>query len=308
MPFTLIKGTFRLVNKTSQGNDTGFEPDGDSMQFKPNKPTLLDKLDKISSPYRLSKIGSTQLRFEGIDALELHFTAGSSGGVTHQPRPLADDARDELIDELDLDPVQFVAPRNIRVKPPAIHDGTTGYILSRSLEVHGRPVAFVYAGSTSKADGSDIHLTTALLKKSTNYAMLKAGQAYPLFYDSLFFDLRDTLARAAKSAKSAKRGLWKKDKTLGGLSAPSIPSLEENGVLFPKLFRRLTEFYGDGGTSLSKFMPWLEDKKERVLDLDTSNNTHFDTFVEVNNSKVKMNKSPDRLVFTSATSSGATWL
>ena len=35
MPFVVIKGSFHLVGKSSQGNPTGFEPDGDSMQFKP---------------------------------------------------------------------------------------------------------------------------------------------------------------------------------------------------------------------------------------------------------------------------------
>lgn len=131
MPFITIKGTFRLVNRTKNGNPTGFEPDGDSMQFRPVQPKLLDNLEQLVSPYRLTAIQSTQLRFEGIDALELHFTAGK-GGVTHQPRPLADEARDHLVTEAGLDPVQYKAPEEIRVQPPVPHDGTRGYILSRS--------------------------------------------------------------------------------------------------------------------------------------------------------------------------------
>jgi hypothetical protein len=47
--------------------------DGDSIQFKPANPWLLDQLTQIARPYRLSLIGSTQLRLEAIDALELHF-------------------------------------------------------------------------------------------------------------------------------------------------------------------------------------------------------------------------------------------
>src|SRR3954470_5294933 len=87
MPFTLIQGTLHLVGRTRAGNDTGFEPDGDSMQFKPDDPKLLDRLQRNGSAYRLRSIGSTQLRFEGIEALELHFEG------SHQPRPLADTAR-----------------------------------------------------------------------------------------------------------------------------------------------------------------------------------------------------------------------
>src|SRR3954468_20217223 len=88
MPFTLIQGTFHLVGRTRAGKDSGFEPDGVSMQFKPDDAKLLDRLQKNGSAYRLTSIGSTQLRFEGVDALELHFEGSP------QTRPLADNARD----------------------------------------------------------------------------------------------------------------------------------------------------------------------------------------------------------------------
>jgi hypothetical protein len=60
------------------------------MQFRPDRPRLLDLLDRVDKPYRLTSICSTQLRFEGIDALELHFEGH------HQPRALADESRDYL--------------------------------------------------------------------------------------------------------------------------------------------------------------------------------------------------------------------
>ncbi len=306
MPFITIKGTFRLVNRTKNGNPTGFEPDGDSMQFHPDKPKLLDRLQRLMSPYRLTAIKSTQLRFEGIDALELHFTAGK-GGVTHQPRPLADQARDHLVTKANLDPVHYQAPRNIRVQPPAPHDGARGYILSRSLEVHGRPVSFAFAGDPPGKDGAEVHLDAALLRKSLNYEMLVAGEAYPLFYDTLFAELRTELASAAQQARQAGRGIWGADRTLTGAPSGSISQLESTGVVFPKLFRRLTEFFGGGGKKLSKFRAWVAAKQERVWDLDTSNNTHFDTYIAISDSVVKLTKSPDRLVFVSA-QGRAPWL
>ncbi|MGH7513525.1 MAG: hypothetical protein ACREOQ_11440 [Gemmatimonadales bacterium] len=299
MPFTLIKGTFRLVNKTKLGNATGFEPDGDSMQFHPYNAKLLDQLDQLMTPYRLTAIGSVQLRFEGIDALELHFTAGQ-GGTTHQPRPLADEARDTLVDEANLDPVTYAPPRNIRVQPPAPHDAAGGYIMSRSLDVHGRPVVFAFAGSTSERDGTSVRLTPAGLRRSLNHKLITAGQAYPLFYDTLFFDLRDELAAAAATARTAKRGLWKQDLTLKGTSGASIAQLEAKAVVFPKLFRRMAEYLGEGNTGVTGFKQWIADKKERVFDLDTTNNTHFDTYIDVANGKVSLNKDPRRLVFVSA--------
>ncbi len=86
MPFTVISGTFHLVGMTKAGAASGFEPDGDSMQFKPNNSKLLDRLETQGSNYRLTTIGSTQLRFEGIDALELHFEGSASHGRSPTPR------------------------------------------------------------------------------------------------------------------------------------------------------------------------------------------------------------------------------
>jgi endonuclease YncB( thermonuclease family) len=306
MPFITIKGSYRLINRTKNGNPTGFEPDGDSMQFRPDKPKLLDRLQRLMSPYRLTAIKSTQLRFEGIDALELHFTA-AKGGVTHQPRPLADQARDHLVTKANLDPVHFKAPENIRVQPPAPHDSARGYILSRSLEVHGRPVSFAFAGDPPGKDGAEVYLDAPLLRKSLNYEMLVAGEAYPLFYDTLFAELRAELAIAAQQARAAGRGIWEADRTLIGTPSGSIAQLEITGVVFPKLFRRLTEFFGDGEKKLSKFKAWVAARQERVWDLDTSNNTHFDTYIDVSHSVVKLTKSPARLVFVSAQGK-APWL
>ena len=114
MGFVVIPGSFRLIGKTR-----GFEPDGDSMHFAPDNPKLLDQLTVIQQPVRLSTIGSVQLRFEGIDALELHF----AGAAHHQPRPLADDSRDWLTATLGPDPVTYAPPGLLTVKAPAPNDG-----------------------------------------------------------------------------------------------------------------------------------------------------------------------------------------
>src|SRR4051812_8903559 len=182
MPFTLIQGTFHLVGRTRAGKDSGFEPDGDSMQFKPDDAKLLDRLQHNGSRYRLTSIGSTQLRFEGIDALELHFDG------SHQPRPMADTARDFLTGRLGLNPVTYKPPGGLAVLPPVQRDATPGFILSRALEAHGRPVAFAFSGAPPQPDGSQINLKPALLRKSVNFKSLAAGHAYPLYYDTLFAD------------------------------------------------------------------------------------------------------------------------
>jgi endonuclease YncB( thermonuclease family) len=306
MPFTLIQGTFHLVGRTQAGNPTGFEPDGDSVQFKPANPALLNQLDQPGRPIRLTSIGSTQLRLEGIDALELHFDS------THQPRPLADQARDFLTGKLGLNPVPYRPPRNIQVKPPVAKDAKPGFILSRALEINGRPIAFAYTSSPPDADGAEVFLRASLLKRSLNYRSLAAGQAYPLFYDTLFADLRAVFTQAATTARQTGLGLWPQDRSQLGLIVTDEAGLEQDAVVVPKLFRRLAEFLAqqqpDG---LAGFLPWLAASKEQVLDLPSGNFTHFDNVVAVQDNQVRLLRQPEELVFVSAKTTSPTvapWL
>ena len=307
MPFIVIGGSYHLVGQTPSGKASGFEPDGDSMQFKPDDPSLLDRLERLGSPYRLTKIGSTQLRFEGIDALELHFDGGH-----HQPRPLADQSRDWLTGALAMNPVPYTPPDDIRVAPPISKDGAPGFILSRALEAHGRPVAFAFAGKPPGSDGSTVVLKPGLVRQSLNYRSLQAGQSYPLFYDTLFSDLRATFTKAAGTARQAKRGIWSKDRTTKGLKVSDETQLEQDGVIFPKLFRRLTTYLtGASAGALDGFLHFLAKSKEQVLDLRTGNFTHFDNVVSVKSGSVSLSRKPEELVFLSAkpqTTGKAPWL
>jgi endonuclease YncB( thermonuclease family) len=294
LPFLVISGSYHLVGQTKSGSPSGFEPDGDSVQFRPDQPALLDRLARVGSAYRLTSIGSTQLRVEGIDALELHFEG------SHQPRPLADQSRDFLTGALGMNPVPYKPPDDLRVKPPVPKDDTRGFILARSLEAHGRPVAFAFLGDPPAAGGSEFVLKTPLLRKSLNYQSLRDGQSYPLFYDTLFARFRNVFAAAASQARIAKRGLWDSDRTAAGVTAGSGTDLEESGVVFPKLFRRLTTFLHQHPGDLAGFLPWLAKTHEQVLDLSSGNFTHFDNVIRVTQDKVRLIRLPEQLVFVSA--------
>ena len=58
-----------------------------------------------------------------------------------------------------MNPVPYAPPRNVRVRPPAPVDAAPGYIISRALEVNGRPVSFAFAGQPSVADGTEVFLS-----------------------------------------------------------------------------------------------------------------------------------------------------
>ena len=306
MPFIAIPGTFHLVNKTVAGTPSGFEPDGDSIHFRPSNPAQLARLRVVGRPLKLTTIGSVMLRFESIDALELHYQA-DNGVTSHQPRPLADQARDFLTGLLGMNPVPYVLPRGVRVRPPVPRDAVTGYIVARTLEVFGRPVSFAFAGPSPFADGADVFLTPDVLKTSLNYKLLRNGHAYPLFYDTLFVDLRKAMQVATRQARASGKGIWALDRTNAGLALPNGPAdLEQNGVIFPKLFRRLTDFLARGGpaggaVSLADFPAWLDASEERVLDLPAVNFTGFDNLVEVGpDLSVRMTRKPEEIVFIGA--------
>jgi hypothetical protein len=87
--------------------------------------------------------------------------------------------------------------------------------------------------------------------------------------------------------------------------------LEQNGVIFPKVFRRLTEYLRRQGGDLSEFCPELEVTREKVLELPTRNFTHFEDVFEVQVDTIRLRPRPEELVSVrakSASTAAAPWL
>src|SRR2546430_14526434 len=74
MALNMIKGSYRVV---------GASPDGDSVRFYPDNPAAFSQ---AGIKVRLNAHGGAQLRLDGIDALETHYQAPGHGGMQHQPR------------------------------------------------------------------------------------------------------------------------------------------------------------------------------------------------------------------------------
>lgn len=259
MPFTLIKGTFY----TKLGI-----PDGDSVRFKADNDVLYKKL---KGKVQLKSQGTAQLRYEGIDAIEKAAT-----------QPLATEAKDANLKLL---------KGNTNIDTPR------GYILSRQTEIHGRPVSFVFNGSTNLADGSQVTLHAALLKKSVNYKLVEAGYAYPLFYETLFAELRETFVAGVKIAQDNHRGYWPTDKTNTGVTVNKLTDLATIKPIFPKLWRRLEE-YLKKNQGLSGFIAFLEAKNERLHTLSDNRFLGLQDVVEVKSgNKVRMKYKPTDIVF-----------
>jgi hypothetical protein len=283
MPFKVVKGAFHV---------RGYSPDGDSIRFEPDDIGLVHDLEGRAPG--LNPRGHVQLRLEAIDTLETHFTPGG-GGVINQPVELAHAAADRLLEFVGITDVVW---NDAHTLVTDASDGTRGYILARTVEKNGRPVAFVYAGDPPEEDGSDLMLEADRLRESYNFAALAEGLAYPTYYRGLFSDLREALTAAAEEARSGELGIYASDRTVAGFRAAELASITRDHVILPKLFRRLSEYMVNFGTAVG-FKRKLEQSREPVLDLRTSNFTHFDTFVEQEdgNTFIRLTRRPEELVF-----------
>ena len=270
MPFTLIQGTFKP--------DTG-RPDGDTVRFAPDNPMLVFLLNRRGRPPRINQDnGTISLRYEGIDAME-------KGART----PESDNATEKNLDLLGI-------TETVRE--------TEGYILSNQLDPNGRPIAFVFTGKPEEADGDSLFLTPERMKASLNYKLIENGNAYPLYYDTLFYDLHQELTDAVKAAREAK-GVWQDDATTEGVVWKDADSLDNLPPIFPKLWRRLQEYTQDpdfkaDAESLDNFIDYLQIKRlERVLIIDSTRFTGFDDVIDVDGNNLKLLSQPEELVFMS---------
>ena len=264
MSYKLIKGQFHIFYPDIPRQ--GPEPDGDTLKFQPDNPSLVEQLHRenpgTASPGFNSR-GMINLRFEGIDALETHFQG------THQNLEWAIAARDAVLAAAGFGQVEFWDDLPYKVQSVENHP-RPGYILANTLDGHGRIISFVYPGTTPLMDGAEVWLDVPTLNASINAELIASGLVYPAFYTTLPIELQDALADATRQARSQQLGLWP-----SATATPTIPAtitdlatLEEL-VIWPKLFRRLASYFSAGNTSLANFETWLradvQDRDDRVL-------------------------------------------
>lgn len=232
----------------------GKQPDGDSVRFRPAEPALLAGLDHAERLHP-SADGTVQLRFDGVDAPELHYGA--------QEQPLGAESRDALLAHLGFTDIAYQADGStVTAATPAT---LPAVVLSRLVELNGRPVAFVFtAGTGAPATGERMALSEGLLAASANSWLLATGAAYPLAYTSTDAVIRDALRSTAAGARAAALGVWAAD-TSAGFPVTDQQALGPGGALVhPKLFRRATDYLRDRGTGVDLTLPeWLAARPEQ---------------------------------------------
>jgi endonuclease YncB( thermonuclease family) len=289
MPYLLIEGNYRIV---------GGAPDGDSIKFYPHKVARWDQLEALGKTHRIrqNKDGGVQLRLDAIDALETHYTPGVSGAsVEHQPLKFAHAARDTLLKFLGFTKVVQDSNEKVTSSTPA---EVPGYLLSKFVDAYGRAVSFIYRGTPPERDGSTVFVDAAMLKHSANHHLLAQGLAYPTYYSGLYFELRGELTKAVASARKGK-GLWPEDRTTKGFELKTATTLNDDVVILPKLFRRLSDYLelNQGSLSLSGLENYLRARNDELVVLDKGQKTGLHFLVEVKGREVRMKEPPENLMF-----------
>ncbi|MER5726949.1 nuclease [Streptomyces sp. NPDC002138] len=293
MPMLLIKGAYAIV---------GTSPDGDTVHFRADTPA---EWDFVCGPHRVKRNseGRAKLRLEGIDTLETHFT--SHGPEVSQPPPIPAQARKALLDWVGFTDVQWGADGTVASTVPA---SVPGFVLTRGADPDNRCIAFAGLGTHPAASGTHVNVDAALLRTTLNYQQISSGLAYPMYYQTLFHDLRDELTAAVQQAKAAPaKGVWAVDQTLTGASVTGMSSITDTGptaggaVIYPKLFRRLVEYLNLGDANVAGFPAFLDQKADKFMVLSTGQfTTGLDAVVEVSGTTVKMTRPPEDLVFQEA--------
>jgi endonuclease YncB( thermonuclease family) len=281
----LIKGSYEIV---------GTQPDGDTIHFRPDDP---DEWDLIDSPRKVKRnaAGRGKLRLEAIDTLETHYSR--TGPTVHQPLTHAHAARDALLTWVGFTSVTRNPDETVTASTPA---AVPGFIVTRGVDPGRRCIAFAGRGAPPAASGTSVFMDTAMLENTVNHHLLAEGLAYPLYYQTLFLDLRNALTATAQKARTATppKGLWAEDATLKGATVTGMSSLTQDAVIFPKLFRRLVDYLNLGDTDLAGFPAFLDQQADRFLVLSTGQfTTGLDAVVQVSGTTVKMTHAPEDLVF-----------
>jgi endonuclease YncB( thermonuclease family) len=258
--FITIKGVF---------NPKSGVPDGDSVRFLADDDTLFNQLE---GQVEIKSGGEVQIRYEGIDALEKAAIKPFSSDATKRNIELLGGDRNEL----------------------------PGFILSSRAEKNGRPVCFVFKGEPPAADGDSIFLESDLLKQSVNYQLLVAGLVYPLFYETLYKELRDEMTIAVQSSRQGKKGIWAADASTKGFIVKSPVDLAKLPPIFPKLWRRLEAFYGrpsNKNKTVKEFVKSLKQGTDRVFTVPDQRSVKFATVLEANQDQLKLLYKPEDLIF-----------
>lgn len=286
MSFRFIRGTFSAHEATVTGGSIAF------------RAASRESWKLLSGPPpQMNSDCFVRLRLEGLDAPQ--YLRCNDLERTLEPQLCAENATGFLLKALGFEEIDWAFDMQGTRLPPSGHlPERAGYILANSVDRSGRPVAFAYVDDCGLGDGSSQELNLDWLKHSLNYGLVSSGMAYPTYYEPIceFVDLRDAISAAARQASSARLGLWRADCSRG-FSVEGFSSIKRNGVVFPKLLRRILTYLSQNNDEILGFKGWLKEKNEKLLVLSIGFMGTFDQVIRQSERRISMTTTSDDLVF-----------
>ena len=141
-----------------------------------------------------------------------------------------------------------------------------------------------------------------MLRESVNYKLLEEGHVYPLFYETLYKELRDEMVAATKRARAVEAKIWSQDLSTEGFEVNIPPNLSALPPIFPKLWRRLESFYqrrSNQDKELKEFIKSLARGKDRLFTIPDQRSIKFSTALKVEGNKLRMLYKPEEMIFES---------
>ncbi|HYZ36510.1 MAG TPA: thermonuclease family protein [Pseudonocardiaceae bacterium] len=265
----------------------GYEPDGDSVRFIADDTAHYAALKRADRLRPSPRDRSVQLRFDGVDAPELHYGTDA--------QPLGDTARDALLSWIGFTAIEYDRNEKTRVRS-ATPISIRAAVLAQMVEANGRPVAYVLVDTAANlpADGSWVNVDDGLLDRTLNARLLSQGQAYYTVYTSTPVSHRSHLRAIAAAARTARCGVWTEDSTAEFVLIDQKSIGPDGQLILPKLFRRCTDylkavakgFAGNLGDWLiaSSATP-TRDENDRVLLRDTTE-VHLSDLIQQRNEHI----------------------
>ena len=291
--YTLIKGQYSIHNPNNPRR--GPEPDGDTVTFFPDSLDLVRALKRFSGRAPDITDGHINARYEGIDALETHFQG------THQDLGFANAARELNLALLGFTNVRFF-PDLPNVVQSVDRNPLPGYVIANGIESNGRLLGLVYVGTTQRRDGERVFVDNAVLDDSVNTKLVDAGLAFVEPYDTMPLALVQHLRAKIAAARAAGTGLWPSESptTTNSVRIANLADAEAL-VMWPKLFRRLSNYFREGNAGLGQFDSWIRDdgiRRDDSLRLPNgeAGNMH-DTFL-VDGDTLRLEFRPEELLIT----------
>jgi len=247
--YQLIRGKFAIV---------GYEPDGDSVRFIADDATQYHALHRHDRLNLSRRDGSVQLRFEGVDATELHYGSAE--------QPLGKEARDQLLSWMGFGNIVYASAESTKIKeaaPAAVRGG----ILTQAVESNGRPVSYVMLEHDLPSHGDWIRMDAAALSRTLDFKLLETGMAYYTVYTSMPYEQRRVFREVAANARAAGRGVWAADETRDFVLIDQASIGPHGQCILPKLFRRCTDYLKDVDKgfqgNLTDWLVWISQSKSR---------------------------------------------